>query len=97
MKEKIKLRILIIGTIIIALAFVVVMALMIKQNSQCVDNPFKYSAIRLNESGGNYACSCKSLDPKLLDFTFNEEGIKIIRSSDYINLSDLKIVEVKGG
>lgn len=97
MKQKTKLYLLIAFVVISAMAFIVVMMLMIKENSECVDHPFEYSAMRLKESGGDYACSCKSLNISLLDFTFDEEGIEIIRSDlENINFSDVKIV-VKGG
>lgn len=78
-----KLKILIAFTSICLIAFAVVMIMMIKENGQCVDSPFEYSAMRLKESGGNYACSCSSLDPKLADFTFNEDGIEISNSNSY--------------
>lgn len=84
MENKRKLNIIIAITIILTLAFIGIMVKMILENSKCVDNPFKYSAIKLNKSGGNYLCSCKSLDPNLLDFSFNEEGIKIIEHNSMI-------------
>ena len=63
---------------------------MIKENGKCVDDPFRYSAQRLKESGGTYACYCNSLDQELLDFSFSaEEGIKI--QENRFN------IEVKGG
>lgn len=80
---KIPLKFWIYFTIAMTLALLMVMIGMIKENGKCVDDPFGYSAMRLNKSGGNYICSCKSLDPKLLDFTFNEDGIKILDSNDY--------------
>ena len=89
-----KLFIIIIITVILFLAFVGVMFKMIIENGKCVDNPFKYSAIKLKESGGNYLCSCQSLDPELLDFSFNGNGIEIIKPITKIDFSNIK---VKGG
>ncbi len=77
MDHKIKLYLAIGITLIIILTFVVVMIKMIKENGKCVDGPFEYSAQRLEESGGMYMCGCQSLDPELLDFTFNSDGITI--------------------
>ena len=59
--------------------FMGIMIKMIIENGQCIDNPFKYSAERLKEAGGIYMCSCESLDPELLSFTFDTDGIKIKR------------------
>ena len=75
------------------------MVKMIQKNGECIDNPFKYSATKLKESGGNYICSCQSLDPELLDFSFNEEGIKIIKPLAYddIDLSKIKLNIVERG
>ena len=86
-------------TIILFIAFAGLMVKMIKENGECIDNPFRYSATKLKESGGNYICSCSSLDPELLDFSFNEEGISIIKSLDFqdIDLSKINFTEVKGG
>jgi len=91
MKYKNKLYLSIIITSIIAICFISLMVNMISKNGECIDNPFKYSAIRLNESGGNYLCSCRSLDPGLFDFSFNETGITIIIPEKYntINISNL--------
>lgn len=82
-----KLKILMAFTSVCLIAFLIVMVMMIKENGECVDNPFGYSAMRLKESGGNYYCSCSSLDTNLLDFTFNEEGIKIIQEENNLNLN----------
>ncbi len=100
-----KLRFIIIITLASLIAFVILMVFMIKENGKCIDRPFEYSAKKLNESGGNYACSCVSLDPKLLDFTFNENGIEILTANDYVrnnpivydefNWSGIEIVRVK--
>lgn len=84
MKNKSKLYLTIIITLILTFAFVGIMIKMIMENGKCVDDPFRYSAIKLKESGGNYACSCTSLDENLLDFSFSEEGIEIMNSNDYV-------------
>ncbi len=86
-----KLLITIILTSILALAFIGIMFNMIQENGECIDDPFKYSAKKLKESGGNYLCSCQSLDPNLLDFSFNEDGIKIKKPIAYkeIDLSEI--------
>lgn len=76
-----KLKILVALTSICLIAFLAVMIMMIKENGQCVDHPFEYSAMRLKESGGNYACSCSSLDAYLADFTFDEDGIEILHTT----------------
>lgn len=77
------LKIIIIITVILALAFFGVMFKMIQENGECIDKPFEYSASRLGESGGDYYCSCRALNPELLDFSFNETGIQIIERYDY--------------
>jgi len=64
------------------------MVKIIRENNKCVSNPFKYSSIKLKNSGGNYDCSCRSLNQKLLDFSFNENGVKIIKSNNF-NISNL--------
>ena len=83
-----KLKIIIIITSIIALSFIGIMFKMIQENGKCIDKPFEYSAEKLKESGGNYICSCKSLDPTLLDFSFSEDGIVI---EEPLNYEDLNI------
>ena len=102
MKLKTRLTLTIIITIILAIAFVVVLILMIIENGKCIDDPFRYSAIKLKESGGDYACSCKSLNPKLADFSFSEEGIEIAETiythayankSNPLNLSNINITK----
>ena len=92
-----KLIIAVIFTSIVAIAFFFLMFKMIQENGECLDNPFTYSAKKLKESGGDYLCSCQSLTPELLDFSFSEEGIKIIKSNNYFNLEDLDFssIEVK--
>jgi len=99
--KNLKKRLLIIGGIVIVLflAFAGVMVKMIIENGKCVDDPFRYSAQKLKDSGGNYMCSCKSLDPELLDFSFSEEGIKIISPEEqlYSWSVDFTNIEVKGG
>lgn len=102
-KNNLKRKLLIIGAVVIILfiAFAGVMVKMIVENGKCIDDPFRYAAQRLADSGGNYACSCDSLDPELLDFSFSaEEGIKILRPGEsYFNINDLDLssIEVKGG
>ena len=94
-----KLLIAIIFTSIMFLVFVGLMVKMIQENGECIDDPFRYSATKLKESGGFYSCSCNSLSPELLDFSFNENGIKIIKPINYedINFSNLNLTELKGG
>lgn len=82
-KIKKKLIIIITITLVLAIAFMGVMVKMISENGKCVDDPFGYSATRLKDSGGNYSCSCQSLDQELLDFRFSEEGIEIITPDDF--------------
>jgi len=86
-------------TIILFIAFAGLMVKMIIENGECIDDPFRYSATKLKESGGNYICSCSSLDPELLDFSFNEEGINIIKPLGLIDidLSKINFTEMKGG
>lgn len=81
--NKLKKRIIILSIItsILFLIFILVVVMMILENGKCVDDPFKYSAIKLKQSGGNYACSCMSLDVRLADFSFSEEGIKILEEN----------------
>ncbi len=99
MENKKKVILFSLVAIISTMLFIVVMIVMIKENGKCVDDPFRYAAQKLNESGGHYACSCNSLSPELLDFTFSaEEGIKIVDTrgafnTGYFNFSP----EVKGG
>jgi len=89
-KQKKRIIILSMIVLILFLAFIGVVAQMVKENGKCVDKPFQYSAMRLKESGGNYQCSCHSLDPDTLDFIFNETGITIIGSSLYFPLPETK-------
>jgi len=91
-----KIIILIIITSILAIAFMGIMIKMIKENGQCLDDPFTYSAKKLKESGGNYYCSCQSLDPELLDFSFSEEGIKIKKDSSLFNVGNISFTEIEG-
>lgn len=77
MEHKKKLYLAIGITIIITLAFAGVVIKMLIENGKCVDHPFEYSAERLEKSGGRYSCYCDSLDPELLDFTFDKNGITI--------------------
>ncbi len=79
MKPKTKSTLTIAITIILAIAFIITLIVLIIENGKCVDDPFRYSAIKLKESGGNYACSCKSLDMNLADFSFSEDGIEIVK------------------
>jgi len=101
--NNLKRKLLIIGAVVIILfiAFAGVMVKMIVENGKCIDDPFRYAAQKLKDSGGNYACSCSSLDPELLDFSFSaDEGIKIINpNQNYFNINDLDLssIEVKGG
>lgn len=78
-------------TIICFIAFVFIMVKMIQQNGECINNPLVYSAIKLKENGGNYLCSCQSLDMGLLDFSFDENGINIIKPMDYNNIDYSKL------
>jgi len=93
--KKLKKRIILISVFVLIMffSFMFVMVKMIKENGKCVDDPFRYAAQKLNDSGGNYACYCNSLDPKLLDFTFSaEEGITIIRPNEnYFNVGGILI------
>lgn len=87
--------------VVMFLGFAGVMVKMIIENGKCVDDPFRYAAQKLNDSGGSYSCRCTSLDPKLLDFEFSaENGIEIINpNQNYFNLEDFNFssIEVKGG
>ncbi len=94
-KQKKKLLIAGLITITLLIAFLGVVIKMIGENGECLDSPFTYSAKKLNESGGNYLCSCQSLDPGLLDFKFDEKGIEIITSNSYFNLENLNISDRK--
>lgn len=100
-KFKRKVIFIAIFVVIMFLSFAGIMVKMIVENGKCIDDPFRYAAQRLADSGGNYACSCNSLDPELLDFSFSaEEGIKILRPGEsYFNINDLDLssIEVKGG
>lgn len=77
MEHKKKLYLAVGITLIIALTFGSLVTKMLIENGKCVDDPFGYSAQRLEESGGFYMCGCQSLDPELLDFSFNSDGIVI--------------------
>lgn len=92
MEHKKKLYLAIGITLILALVFVGTMTKMIIENGKCVDDPFGYSAQRLEESGGMYMCGCQSFDPELLDFTFDSNGITITQPQNYeVNLDNLVI------
>lgn len=99
--NKLKKRLLIVGgiTLIIALAFFGVIVKMLIENGKCVDDPFGYSAQRLEESGGMYSCYCDSYDPKLLDFSFDKNGIKIIEETPltYSEINFENIIIEKAG
>lgn len=77
MEHKKKLQLAVGITLIVALAFGGIVTNMLIENGKCVDDPFRYSAQKLEESGGMYMCGCSSLDPELLDFSFNSDGIVI--------------------
>lgn len=99
-KEKRFLLIAVGITVVAAVAFAIVMIMMIKENGACVDAPFEYSAERLEESGGIYDCYCDSRTPELLSFKFSKDGIQIEDpevpfSYQDINFSDI-IVEKAG-
>lgn len=89
MEQKLKNNLIYISLFVflVMLAFAFVMVFMIKENNQCLEDPFKYSAIKLNESGGQYTCKCTALTPDLLDFSFDTEGIKIINPNDFYNFN----------
>lgn len=100
MENKKKIIILSVVVLVLIMAFALVMVKLIVENGKCVDDPFRYAAQKLENSGGNYACSCSSLDPELLDFSFSTEGIKIKNPNEnYFNINDLEFpsIEVKGG
>lgn len=91
MENKKKIYLIAAITLILALAFVGVMIKMILENSKCVDDPFGYSAMRLKESGGEYLCGCQGMG-NFLDFSFNEDGIKIIPQEQYKEINPEDIV-----
>lgn len=100
MEKKLKYRIIFFSIIVIVslIGFIILMVNMIKEHGECIDDPFRYAAQRLKESGGHYSCYCESLSQNLLDFTFSaEEGIKI--KEDYFNIENFNFsdIEVKGG
>ena len=78
-----------IAVTIIAIIFGMLMIKIIMEHGKCIDDPFKYSAIKLKQSGGDYFCSCKSLNSELLDFNFNESGIQIMDS----DITGLKLIK----
>lgn len=98
-----KRKILIIGAILLIsfILFSTLMIKIIKENGKCANDPFKYAAGKLEDSGGEYDCSCNSLTLELLDFRFNaEDGIEIIKPNEnYFNANNLTFpnIQVKGG
>jgi len=90
-----KLIILGIFTLVFFIAFVLVMVKMIKLNKQCVDDPFKYAAQRLESQEAPYSCSCQALHQDYLDFSFNgEEGIKILPKGTGQNFNSGNIIDI---
>lgn len=96
MKKALKITIAV--TIILFLTFAGIMVKMIKENGECIDDPFGYSAKRLEESGGDYYCSCQALTTELLDFSFDKNGIKIIKPLEYEAVGlEINLTELEGG
>ena len=91
MNSKKKIKILVAGVIICLIAFIVVMALMVKENNECMESPLTYSAEKIKEAGGTFQCSCNSLDPNYMDFYFNETGVYVgNRLDNYFRNTELE-------
>ncbi len=92
MNQKKKITILIIGVVICIMGFILLMAFMVKQNKECIDSPLVFSAKKIKQAGGNYWCSCQSLDQRLNNFYFNETGVYQGDRLEYF-----KKIELDGG
>jgi len=68
---------LVIFLVVCILLFVYVMARLVKENSECLNNPLVYAANRIEDQGMPITCYCNSLDPKYAGFSFNKDGIII--------------------
>lgn len=67
----------IIFIIICFIAFTYSTIRLIKDNSECINNPFVYAAQKTKDQGLPVICRCSSLDPKYSGFMFTEYGIEI--------------------
>lgn len=78
---EIKNKILIVGGIVIVsiIAFAIVMAFMIKTNSECIQDPFTYAANQVVDSDGaivNTICTCEMNDVGVQGvFYFDKNGV----------------------
>lgn len=97
MKQNKILYLLVGAVIIIVLLFGSIMFKLIKQNSECVNNPFIYGAKMTEEKGMPILCTCNSLNPDYTGFSYDKDGIRIqnIYSTDYYNTSLLNLSDIK--
>ncbi len=75
MNKRTKIIIALVFVAICFLGFIFVITKMIDKNSECIGNPFVYSAKALKKAGGDFSCSCDSMDIDYINFYFNETGV----------------------
>ncbi len=60
---------------------------LMRENSECVGNPFIYGAQKTAEQGLEVTCSCIPLDPKYAGFNFDKNSLVIQQNFLDIGLS----------
>lgn len=61
--------------IFLFIGFCISLALLIRENSQCSQNPFVFGARRVVEEGSGLMCRCDLFNSKFASFEFNNEGV----------------------
>jgi len=74
-----RLKIIIVITAICMILLGLLMGKMIIENGKCMDDPFRYSARQLSKQAGYWSCTCNPSNISYAPFSFDEEGIKIIK------------------
>lgn len=74
--KKTKVLFLIVGfLLVVGLLFIIVLAKLVKQNSQCFNNPFTYAADRVIDYSGNKVDAMCSCGAEGHSFWFDNESI----------------------
>lgn len=89
MKQK-TLFIIAIATIILFIAFAFVMMKLIKENSQCISNPFTYAANRIVDNKGEVIYSVCSCNVKEVTFYFDNK--EIYPNNPLVNNSERRLI-----
>ena len=75
MDDQKKFRLLVSGFGVLIVAFILVLAGLIKENSQCTGDPLVYGASRIEEYGAQTACQCTITNRDYIStFYFNGDG-----------------------